>query len=186
MDRLTANELTDKAESGYLEKYERHLGALQQSDVKLLELGIRAGGSLLMWEKFFPRGTICGIDRDSIPTDITSERIVMRRGDQSDTAFLTQVSRDVAPEGFDIIIDDASHIGALSKISFNHLFNNHLKSGGLYVIEDWGTGYWDSFADGRRFKQPAAHPSSFFRFLTIFRKRSSIVRLGLCTTFPSL
>jgi hypothetical protein len=29
------------------------------------------------------------------------------------------------------------------------LFDNHLKPGGLYVIEDWGTGYWDDWPDGK-------------------------------------
>jgi spermidine synthase len=52
------------------------------------------------------------------------------------------VARKTAPEGFDIIIDDASHFGDLTKIAFWHLFDNHLKPSGLYVIEDWGTGYW--------------------------------------------
>ncbi|HDM77296.1 MAG TPA: hypothetical protein ENG51_12645 [Deltaproteobacteria bacterium] len=61
------------------------------------------------------------------------------------------MSKRIALEGFDIIIDDASHIGELTKIAFWHLFDNHLKPGGLYVIEDWGTGYWDDWPDGKRF-----------------------------------
>jgi hypothetical protein len=56
-----------------------------------------------------------------------------------------------APEGFDVIIDDASHIGELTKTTFWHLFDRHLKPGGLYAIEDWGTGYLDDFPDGKRF-----------------------------------
>jgi hypothetical protein len=50
------------------------------------------------------------------------------------------IADNVAPEGFDIIIDDASHIGELTKTAFWHLFDNHLKPNGLYAIEDWGTG----------------------------------------------
>jgi hypothetical protein len=57
----------------------------------------------------------------------------------------------IAPDGFDIIIDDASHIGELTKTTFWHLFHHHLKPGGLYAIEDWGTGYLDDFPDGKRF-----------------------------------
>jgi hypothetical protein len=154
MNTLITNPRTDKAESGYLEKYERHLHALQDQKIKLLELGIREGGSLLMWEKYFPNGTICGIDSDSLPADIISDRVVMRKGDQANCTFLSSVADEVAPEGFDIIIDDASHLGALSKASFDHLFNKHLKPGGLYVVEDWGTGYWNSFSDGRAYREP--------------------------------
>ena len=64
---------------------------------------------------------------------------------------------------FQVIIDDASHIGELTKTSFWHLFDNHLKPGGLYVIEDWGTGYWDEWPDGRNldletYSQPVPEP----------------------------
>ena len=151
MGELTANDRTDKAESGYLRRYEKHFSPIRGEAVKLLELGVREGGSLLMWEKYFLYGTICGIDLNPAPADIISDRIITRVGDQSDIGFLTNVASEVAPEGFDIIIDDASHIGVLSKVSFNHLFFNHLKPGGFYVIEDWGTGYWKSFPDGSSF-----------------------------------
>jgi len=62
------------------------------------------------------------------------------------------VARKTAPEGFDIIIDDASHFGDLTKIAFWHLFDNHLKPSGLYVIEDWGTGYWSDWTDGKTYR----------------------------------
>jgi hypothetical protein len=50
------------------------------------------------------------------------------------------VANQVAPEGFDIIIDAATHLGALSRVSFWQLLTQHLKRSGLFVIEDWGTG----------------------------------------------
>ena len=64
-----------------------------------------------------------------------------------------------APEGFDIIIDDGSHIGEATRNTFWHLFEHHLKPGGLYAIEDWGTGYLDDFPDGRKFssRTPILH-----------------------------
>jgi hypothetical protein len=64
------------------------------------------------------------------------------------------VARKTAPEGFDIIIDDASHFGDLTKIAFWHLFDNHLKPSRLYVIEDWGTGYWSDWTDGKNLPPP--------------------------------
>ena len=79
----------------------------------------------------------------------TGERIQVFQGDQADKAFLSKVANRTAPDGFDIIIDDASHIGELTKATFWHLFDRHLKPGGLYAIEDWGTGYLDDFPDGR-------------------------------------
>ena len=52
--------------------------------------------------------------------------------------------------GLDIIIDDASHLYKKSRASFDILFENHLKSGGMYIIEDWGCGYWPKWPNGHR------------------------------------
>jgi hypothetical protein len=143
---------TDKIANGYLEWYDPILQPLVSRDVKVLEIGVRAGGSLLLWRDYFPKGTIVGVDVQ-LPEGLSGEdRIQVFRGNQEDTAFLSEVALKTAPEGFDLIIDDASHIGVLTKVAFWHLFDNHLKHSGLYVIEDWGTGYWDDWPDGRSFQ----------------------------------
>jgi len=90
-----------------------------------------------------------GIDKKLPKGFIPTDRIHMYEGSQADPKFLSRVVNDVATNGFDIIIDDASHIGELTKTSFWHLFDNHLKPNGLYVIEDWGTGYWNDWHDGK-------------------------------------
>jgi hypothetical protein len=140
---------TDKIPNEYLERYDPVLEPWVNKKITLLEIGVHKGGSLLLWRDYFPLGTIVGVDI-KLPTDFgPSERIRLFEGNQADPHFLNQVSEEVAPEGFDIVIDDASHIGELTKIAFWHLFQNHLKPGGLYVIEDWGTGYWDDWPDGK-------------------------------------
>lgn len=137
---------------GYLTVYESYFNKIKNEDVKLLELGVASGLSMQMWKSYFCNGTICGLDIQ--PPEIAESRIHVYKGLQNDTALLTQIATERAPEGFDIIIDDCAHIGELAKISFWHLFEKHLKSGGVYVIEDWGTGYWGNHAyypDGRYF-----------------------------------
>jgi hypothetical protein len=90
---------------------------------------------------------------ESCPNASSPEHVFRSsKGNQADKAFLSKVASKTAPDGFDIIIDDASHIGELTKTSFWHLFDHHLKPGGLYAIEDWGTGYLDDFTDGRKFQ----------------------------------
>jgi hypothetical protein len=123
-----------------------------EREVKLLEIGVHEGGSLRLWRDYFPRGSVTGIDLRPPEGLAGEERIRVFGGDQADIGFLSGVATEVAPEGFDIIIDDASHIGSLTRIAFWHLFDNHLKPSGLYVIEDWGTGYWEDWPDGRRFR----------------------------------
>jgi hypothetical protein len=142
---------TDKIQHHYLEVYDPILSRWTDKDVKLLEIGVHMGGSLKLWRDYFPRGSIVGIDLELPEGFIPGERIQLFKGNQADTQFLSQVAKSVAPEGFDIIIDDASHIGELTKTTFWHLFYHHLKPGGLYAIEDWGTGYLGDFPDGKRF-----------------------------------
>ena len=138
----------DSDKCGYLEYYDPILKPWLDKRVDLLELGIFKGGSLLLWKDYFPKGNIVGVDIN-IPTNFPpTDRIRVFKGYQDDPAFLTSVANQTAPDGYDIIIDDASHYGELSKKSFWLLFDNHLKPGGIYAIEDWGTGYWNEWPDG--------------------------------------
>ena len=151
---------TDKAGSSYVEYYDRYFGPLRQQPVRMLELGILHGGSLLMWEEYFSDGFIVGLDLDEIALPGSHERVRIYQGRQEDTKLLDRIAEESAPQGFDIIIDDAAHMGVLARTSFWHLFDRHLKPGGIYVIEDWGTGYWESWPDGAQYHaRPAAPPS---------------------------
>ena len=164
---------TDKAvHTHYLRNYEAYFGALRDREVRLLELGIKEGGSLLLWRDYFPKGVIVGLDIAPVKLEDESGRIRTYTGMQQDTALLDRLARENAPEGFDIIIDDCSHIGVLSRESFWHLFDNHLKSGGVYVVEDWGTGYWDDWVDGAAYRP---RRKSFSPFL--YRMTRAVARL---------
>ena len=165
---------TDKAvHTHYLRNYEQYFAPLLARDVRLLELGVYHGGSLLMWRDYFERGLIVGLDIEPVEIDDPTGRIRVYRGEQQDTELLDRIARETAPEGFDVIIDDCSHVGELTRISFWHLFDNHLKPGGLYVIEDWSTGYWNSWTDGVGF---SPQPRRKFN-RTFFRLRAGLTRL---------
>ena len=95
------------------------------------------------------------------------------------------------------MIDDASHIGQLTRISFWCAFE-HLKPGGLYVIEDWGCGYMPDWHYGRRYRgRPvdftwAEKVSSWMRTLPVvertwaLRKGVSFLRkVAMPKRFPS-
>ncbi|NOZ74704.1 MAG: tetratricopeptide repeat protein [FCB group bacterium] len=139
---------TDKMANTYLAQYDKLFTELINEPVTLLELGVDQGGSIQLWGDYFPKGTIVGVDV-RIPDIVFPERVHAIQCDQADKKKLTEIADTFAADGFDIIIDDASHIGKLAKISFWHLFHNHLKTGGYYIIEDWGTGYWDDWVDGK-------------------------------------
>ncbi len=152
LDEIAKRYDTDKSLSpGYIQQYTRWLEPLREQPVVLLELGVDQGGSLLMWRDYFPQGHIVGLDQEPPALLDTEQRIRIYQGQQQNIALLDRIAAENAPHQFDIIIDDAAHIGALARQSFQHLFIHHLKPGGIYVIEDWGTGYWQSFPDGATF-----------------------------------
>jgi SAM-dependent methyltransferase len=163
----------------YFRNYERLFGSLAGKKIHLLELGISQGGSLELWRDYFQHGTIAGIDISPVHLDDPTGRIHVYQGLQQDTALLDRVRRETAPGGFDIIIDDCSHIGEFTAVSFWHLFDRHLKPGGLYVIEDWGTGYMRGTPDGKAYVPPGPVTSFRSRFRPFVEKvvaRPSVVR----------
>jgi hypothetical protein len=100
-----------------------------------------------MWRDAFPRATVVGVDL--VPPELElGPRVHIVHADQTDPDALARIREQYAPGGFDAIIDDASHIGVTSARSLQALFRQHLKPGGTYFIEDWGTGYVPSWHDG--------------------------------------
>ena len=119
----------------------------------------------MLWREHFPNGKIVGIDHVTVTLEDAEHRIQVYTGRQENTEFLSRVAHDSAPAGFDIIIDDASHVGALARRPFWHMFDRHLKPGGSYVIEDWGTGYWSDWEDGRLLRQGEPHQAGMVGFI---------------------
>jgi len=139
LEELSQRYSTDKSHHAhYLENYEAWLSPLRDSPISLLELGIRDGGSLQVWRDYFPKGQIAGLDILPTSVDDASGRIHVFQGEQQDKNVLDEIAQSVAPDGFDVIIDDCSHIARFTRQSFQHLFEHRLKPGGFYIIEDWG------------------------------------------------
>jgi len=96
---------------------------------------------MLVWRNYFPAATIVGLDIDECPpTFPKEERFHFIRGRQDDHFALDEAVR-IAGGPFDIIVDDASHLGHITARSFAHLFPACLKDGGFYVIEDLCTAF---------------------------------------------
>lgn len=150
---------TDKRQP-YLDVYERALGGLRGRPIDLLELGVDKGGSLQMWSAYFIEGRVFGFDL--APPDISyPDNVRTAAGDQGKAEDLEAAIQGWGVDRFDIVIDDASHLGHLAAASFAHLFGQRLKPGGLYIIEDWGTGYWDQWPDGEAPVDPRAALDEF-------------------------
>ncbi len=138
---------SDKHREGghsYGRVYESMFKRLKYRRLKLLEIGIGGygtdlgGQSLLAWKAYFPFGRVigCDIEEKSFPP---ARRIATYRIDQSSAIDLARLR--AAEGGFDIIIDDGSHLSRHQIFTFQQLFRS-LRDGGVYVIEDVQTSYW--------------------------------------------
>jgi hypothetical protein len=135
--------------------YGRLLCEFRYLPIALLELGVRRGSSLRVWRDYFPKATIVGLDIEPVqPLDLPNVHVV--QGDQADPAALDQALAAIGGSPFDIIIDDASHLGLKSKASFAYLFARGLKASGLYFVEDFAAPLLKEWPDGVPFVRPAA------------------------------
>lgn len=134
-NRLTPR--TDKFTLGYFPAYERMAGIIGPAG-HILEVGVYQGGSLMMWQELFPDGLIAGADNDAEGPAVWPDGTVPIRAAQDNVA-LPVLAREASPDGYDLIVDDASHIGALSAVTFRLLWPL-VKPGRWYVLEDWTVG----------------------------------------------
>ena len=125
---------TDKKEHGYTAIYEKYFKSLRDQKLKILEIGIADGKSLLTWSDYFNNSTIIGIDIhkiDIIEKKLDRDNIKVHQGSQSDESFINEIISKYG--NFDIIIDDGSHLRKDVIKSF-HLLFPHLNNNGLYII----------------------------------------------------
>ena len=132
----------------YTPHYNRFFQPMKSRHLNVLEIGVGGyefsnlgGASLRMWKAFFRKSRIVGIDLHD-KSHLSEPRIDVRQCDQTDTEGLIRLSNEYG--GFDIIIDDGSHMNDHVIRTFEVLFPL-LRNGGIYVAEDIQTSYWPSF-----------------------------------------
>ena len=92
----------------YLDIYEPYFKRFQNKEINLLEIGVRGGNSLRVWEDFFLKASIFGVDIDPSCAQHGKGRVEVVIGDGTDANTLSKINR--ADIRYDIIIDDGSHI----------------------------------------------------------------------------
>lgn len=167
LNRLARFFHTDKwGKHWYTQHYERYLRPIRNKRLNLLEIGVggytdkRDGGqSLRMWKAYFPKARIVGVDLED-KRHFRQNRIDIWQFDQTDAKALTDLS--TAYGGFDIIVDDGSHLNEHVIATFKILFPL-LRPNGIYAIEDTETAYWPTWGGG--LGNPNAS-TEFFKKLT--------------------
>lgn len=129
----------------YFPIYDQEFSQLRGKNIKVLEIGVYKGASLQLWKKFFGENAIVvgvDIDQNCKQFHLPAKNIHVEIGSQSDPIFLKNLIKNYGP--FDLIIDDGSHVVSHQLASFNALFLEGLKNGGIYFIEDLEGNYWDN------------------------------------------
>jgi predicted O-methyltransferase YrrM len=148
-DRMLRVQSVSKAmkPNDFLRAYSRILVA---EDVRtMLEIGVHQGGSLKFWRELYgPELKLYGLDlKEECAAFAPEPADKIFIGSQTDTALLDGVARECGP--FDVVIDDGSHQNAHMWSTFNHLFKA-LRPGGIYIVEDMFTSYWERYGGGLR------------------------------------
>lgn len=117
----------------YTELYERLFFPWKNEPITIFEIGIADGGSLAMWQAYFPKARIFAVD--ILPkVQFDNERVKTLIADQANRE---QLRAAIAAAGSDIhmLIDDGGHTMEQQQVSLGFLFK-HVRPGGYYVIED--------------------------------------------------
>lgn len=149
LERIALNYGTDKSSEihNYCEKYANYLPFERYDEMTIMEIGVLDGQSLKTWRDYFYRSDIIGIDINPECKQYENDKIRVEIGSQDDGEFLQSVKDKYGP--FDMILDDGSHINNHVIFSFEHLFDS-IKSGGIYIVEDCATSYWEEWGGGFR------------------------------------
>ncbi len=165
LDALAVAAGTDKSSvcHNYTKIYAKYFAALEHKPIKFLEIGISQGNSVKLWEDYFSEAELHFIDIAAHPNQYQSGRSHYHYLDQGNFSDLHKFQQESGGE-FDVIIDDGGHFMQQQILSFLMLFPA-LKSGGLYVIEDLHTSYWQEYGGGGSMQHPNPSPGSTTEFL---------------------
>jgi hypothetical protein len=125
----------------YCDIYDKHFQSIRESVKVFIEIGVKDGQSIRMFEEYFPNAMIYGIDIDPRCKQFETNRTRILIGDQNDDRFLSEIRNIIGP--YDILLDDGSHITTHQIKTFDVLYSN-MKPGGFYIIEDLRNSYEES------------------------------------------
>lgn len=155
----------DKGSNGhdYTSIYSLYFAPIREKKLNLLEIGIYKGASVKFWENYFPNADLNFIDLNFETILYFSNRSHYYRANQENASDLIDVMKKIGKK-MDIIIDDGGHKMNQQITSFITLWS-YLKSGGLYIIEDLHTSYWQSHGGEGTKEVPLAKDGTCMQFL---------------------
>jgi len=127
-------EYTDKHTThSYITVYESLFSSIRNSCTAILEIGVQTGGSMKLWNGYFPNAIVYGIDCDIYANRIRdpAPRIRLIQAD----AYTTECASTFAENSLDVVIDDGPHtLNSMCQVI--DLYYKTVKPGGYLIIED--------------------------------------------------
>lgn len=108
----------------------------------IMEIGMFKGGSMVWYDKLYKPDMLVGIDLNQHPIAALENyrkdkpHIKTYYGRHQEKPGTRVTALESFPYGIDLVVDDASHLYAQTKATFEMLFPM-IRPGGHYVIEDW-------------------------------------------------
>jgi len=139
LDQIALTTNTDKGPKAhdYCRTYEELFSWHRHRAIRLLEMGVLGGDSLVMWSKYFdhPDTRIIGIDIETHRCQkIDDPRVGVSEDSQADEGFWKRCD-DLS---FDICIDDGGHFASQQIAAFKFGWPK-VRPGGYWIIEDLHT-----------------------------------------------
>lgn len=133
LDELAIQFKTDKSSKvhNYCKRYDIHVSPFRNDPITLVEIGVKNGASLKMWEAYFPNAQIIGVDINEDCKRFAGGRISILVGDQADEGFWIDFLEDHPT--IHIVIDDGGHTSEQQQITMDVLYP-HTKL--FYCVED--------------------------------------------------
>lgn len=121
--------------------YEKEFSNSKDKDIKILEIGVHRGPSLILWKEWFTNSEVIGIDNEDLYEGprVYDDLII-------DDAYSDEVINKFSDNYFDYIIDDGPHTLESQIISATKWIHK-IKSGGKLIIEDIQSIHWIGYLE---------------------------------------
>ena len=132
----------------YINQYDKIFKPFRDLPVKLLEIGVQNGGSLEIWNQYFPNAIhIVGCDINPKCQELSYDdpKIKVVVGDISTNETTLKIKE--ITDKWDIVIDDGSHHSRHIIDAFTRFFPK-ISDGGMFIAEDLHCSYWQEFEGG--------------------------------------
>ena len=133
----------------YFDVYEVILSKYKdQKNITFVEIGVKDGGSLFIWQKLLPNAKIIGIDLNIECKKFEKDGFFIEIGDQNSKEFWNKFFDKY--KNVDVIIDDGGHTNS-QQISTAVSCIPFINDGGVLITEDVMCSYHHNFGNPNKY-----------------------------------